>query len=180
MVSPPIVMGAAGVHGVPDSNVLSTHLRQYVFALLHQAYCSIVRVRSPVVGEPADWIAIGICVMRVQIHVVHECGQVWSEWRRANSYRFWEVLVLLLCLECAPHTSVRVRRARAAYTTREGDVSRSAAQVAAHSNLPATDEVLACVIKLVVHQIVNVYTATAAVASGIAGPTHAEGTTSGG
>src|SRR5439155_13614788 len=174
MVSPPIVVSPPGVDVVTHHNVLSTHLRQYVFALLHQPYCSIVRVGSPVVSEPAHRITVGVCVMRIEVHIIHERRQVWGEWRRANSYRFWEVLVLLFCLECAPHTSVRVRRARAAYTTREGDVSRSAPQIAAHSNLAATNEVLACVVKIVIHKVVNVYTATATIASCVAVATNAE------
>src|SRR5436853_2064389 len=102
MVSPPIVVSPTRINIVAYHNVLCTHLRQYVFALLHQAYCSMVLVGSPFVGEPADRVTVSICVMRIEIYIIHERRQVWGECRRANPYLCWKVLFCWVALNALP------------------------------------------------------------------------------
>ena len=93
--------------------------------------------------------------------------QVRRVWSHSHVCSSRKILVLLLRLEGAPHTSIRVCLAWPAHTSGERDVSRSAASISAHADLGSSYEIQVRVIKVVVHQVIDVYAASTGISSGV-------------
>src|SRR6266446_5125132 len=140
MVAPPVIVSGVWCYSASHSDVGRAHLSEYGFDLGHQVCCSIVGVRSPIVSQSADRVTVRVSVVRIKIDIVHERRQVGGE--RSRPYRLfrWQVLVLLGGLECATHSSIRVRSIGSTYASGEGDVAGAASQVASRTEQTTADE----------------------------------------
>src|SRR5438270_4044960 len=169
MVAPPVIMSRIWGYSGANSDAGRAHLGEYGFDLVNQVRCSIVGVRGPVISQPADGVTVRVRVVRIKIDIVHEGRQIWGEWSRSYGLLRWQILVLLGGFEGTTHCPIRVQSIGSTYASGEGNVARSASQVASCTEKSPADKWRgdAGMTEVVVHEIENRYPATATVASRI-------------